>query len=73
MNTETITAQMHVDQILAKYPGLAQTFIEFGLPCMVCGQPFWGTIENLANQHNIDSEALIKVLNEKKHEIDAKT
>ncbi len=73
MNTKTITAQTHVDQILAEYPALAKTFIEFGLPCMVCGQPFWGTIENLASQHNIDGKALVEVLNENKRQIDDKT
>jgi predicted DNA-binding ribbon-helix-helix protein len=40
---------------------------------MVCGQPFWGTIEALARQHNIDGSSLIKALNHKKREIDAKS
>jgi hypothetical protein len=70
---DRITAETHVDQILNEYPSLSKTFIEFGLPCMVCGQPFWGTIEALARQHNIDGSSLIKALNHKKREIDAKS
>ena len=69
---ERITAQTHIDQLLAKYPSLSKTFVDFGLPCLVCGEPFWGTIETLAQQHNVDALKLVNILNEKKREIDAK-
>lgn len=70
---DVITAQTHIDRILSKYPSLSRTFIEFGLLCLVCGEPFWGTIEDLARQHDVDVGKLINVLNESKREIDAKT
>ena len=68
-----ITAQTHIDDLLAKYPSLSKTFIELGLPCLVCGEPFWGTIEELAQQHNIEVPTVVNVLNGKKREIDAKS
>ncbi|MGB7055207.1 MAG: hypothetical protein WBE28_07790 [bacterium] len=67
-----ITAQSHIDEILAKYPSLSKTFIELGLPCLVCGKPFWGTIEELARQHDSKVPILVNVLNDKRREIDAK-
>ena len=70
---DSITAQTHIDQLLAKYPSLSRTFIQFGLPCLVCGEPYWGTIEELARQHDVDLGELVNVLNENKREIDAKT
>lgn len=70
---ERITAQTHIDEILAKYPSLSKTFVELGTPCLVCGEPFWGTIEELARQHDIEVPILVNVLNDKKREIDAKS
>ena len=70
---EIITKEMHVDQILVKYPSLSKIFIEFGLPCLVCGEPFWGTVEELGKQHNVSVSDLVEKLNQKKRAIDAKS
>jgi hypothetical protein len=70
---ERINKEAHIDQILAKYPSLSKTFIEFGVPCLVCGEPFWGTVEQLANQHGVDIRKLIDRLNKDIEEIDENT
>ncbi len=70
---ERIEAETHIDQILSEYPSLSRVFIEFELPCMVCGEPFWGTIEQLGNQHNINITKLVKRLNEERDKFDEKT
>ncbi|HEC79386.1 MAG TPA: DUF1858 domain-containing protein [candidate division WOR-3 bacterium] len=67
-----ITEQTSVEEIVAKYPGMTKVFIDFGLPCLVCGEPFWGTVEELARQNNVDLKSLIKALNKKKEEFDEK-
>jgi len=67
-----ITKDSPVEEVLREYPSLSKTFIKIGLPCQVCGQAFWGTIEELAQQNNVDPENLVKKLNEKRHEIDEK-
>ena len=46
--------------------------MDFGLPCLVCGEAFWGTIEELTRQKDVNIEELVKKLNEKKREIDEK-
>ncbi|MDH4210145.1 MAG: DUF1858 domain-containing protein [candidate division WOR-3 bacterium] len=66
---EKINADTHVEQILMKYPALSRIFIDFGLPCLVCGEPFWGTIAELGSNHSIS----IDKLNEVKAEIDEKS
>ncbi len=68
----TITEQTSVEDVLKAYPALTQVFIEQGLPCLVCGEPFWGTIEELSRRHNIDPQNLVNKLNQKKREIDEK-
>ena len=67
-----IAKDISVSDVLAKHPGLVKIFIDFGLPCLVCGEAFWGTIEELAQRHNVDVENLVNKLNEKKKEIDEK-
>lgn len=69
---DKITAQTSVEDVLKKYPTLVHVFIEHRLPCLVCGEPFWGTIEELSRQHHIDVKGLINKLNQKKREIDEK-
>ncbi len=63
-----ITEKTSVEDLLAVYPHLAKVFVEFGLPCYVCGEAFWGTIEELAQRYNVDTDRLIKVLKEKTQE-----
>lgn len=67
-----ITKQTAVDDVVKGYPALTRVFIQFGLPCLVCGEPFWGTIEELAQQNNVDPANLVKKLNKKRHETDEK-
>ena len=70
---EKIDKSTHVDQLLSKYPALSKTFIEFGLPCLVCGEPFWGTIAELASRHQVSTDELVKRLNEVRTEMNEKT
>ena len=58
-----ITKETSVEELLNNNPGFSKTFIELGLPCLVCGQAFWGTIEELARQNNIPVEKVIDELN----------
>ena len=40
--------------------------VAMGLPCMTCGEPFWGTFEDLARQcgkHEAATDALVDELN----------
>jgi hybrid cluster-associated redox disulfide protein len=59
-----ISKDMKVEEILTDHPELTRVFIEQGLPCLVCGEPFWGTIEELAVRYRADLNILIKRLNE---------
>lgn len=70
---EQITTETHIDQMLAEYPSLSKVFIELGLPCLVCGEPFWGTVNQLCAQHGKDAAILVKLLNEEINESNEKT
>lgn len=60
-----VTAETPVEALLDAVPGANEYLIEQGLPCIVCGEPFWGTLGDLARRHRIeDVEALVRGLNE---------
>ena len=67
-----VTEKTSVEELLSVYPQLSRVFIKSGLPCFVCGEAFWGTIEELAQRHNVNVNELIKQLNEEKQKIDGK-
>ncbi len=53
-----------VEDVITKYPKTVKVFMEFGIPCMVCGEPIWGTIKENAEKYNVkDIQKLLKELN----------
>ena len=60
------------EDVLMRYPSLSKTFIEIGLPCQVCGQVFWGSIEELVHQNNVDVQNVVDKLNERRRELHEK-
>jgi hybrid cluster-associated redox disulfide protein len=65
-----ITRETSIEDVLESYPGLSKVFVELGLLCLVCGEAFWGTVEEIAKQHNMDVDKLIEKLNQRKQERD---
>jgi hypothetical protein len=49
-----ITEQTPVEDIVAEHPAAARIFLRWGLPCVTCGEPFWGTVGELARQNHFD-------------------
>lgn len=48
-----------IEELLVAHPSSVKYLIERGLPCLVCGEPTWGTLEELAqskdwNEQQID-------------------
>jgi hybrid cluster-associated redox disulfide protein len=52
-----------VEDVLKGHPHLTRVFIQQGIPCLVCGESFWGTIEELARQYGKDVDTLVDELN----------
>lgn len=59
-----ITAETPVEVVLEEVPEANEYLIGRGVPCLVCGEPFWGSIGDLARRHGIeDVDALVRDLN----------
>ncbi len=62
-----ISANITIEQLIKDYPGAVRFLIEKGLPCVVCGEPFWGTLADLAKQKELNDQqidALVTEFNE---------
>lgn len=49
-----ITANTSIDELLELLPEANGYLIEQGLPCLVCGEPYWGSVGDLAGKHGVD-------------------
>jgi len=68
-----ITSGMLVADLIAAYPFAVSFLSERNLHCIICGEPVWGTIEQLARDKHFDPrqiEELIKDLNLKARSVE---
>jgi len=59
----TITKEMHIGEVVEKFPQTAQVFLRHGLMCFGCAVARFENVEQGAMAHGINVEALIKDLN----------
>ena len=63
----TIHSDDLVEDVVETYPETVRTFMDHNFPCLVCGEPVWGTIEENARRNGIVGEAfhtLMRALNQ---------
>jgi Ni,Fe-hydrogenase I small subunit len=53
-----IQANIKIDDLIRQYPDSVGFLIKKGLPCVVCGEPFWGTLADLARQKGFSNEQI---------------
>ncbi len=58
-----INRKMSIEEIVRKYPETVTTFERYGLGCLGCQAALFENIEQGAEIHGIDVEALVKDLN----------
>ncbi len=59
-----ITKDMLIEEVVTKYPQTVQVFVRHSIPALVCGEPAWGTVEEVVRKSNADLEQVLKELNE---------
>lgn len=61
-----LTKDILVEDLVEAYPELIGPLLHEGVVCMVCGESYWGTLEELAQSKGIaDTDELIASLQEK--------
>lgn len=57
-----ISPDISIEDLLERYPGSVKFLIDKGLPCLVCGEPSWGTLKELAREKGLDDNALARLV-----------
>ena len=50
MKMLTISKDVPVEELVESYTCVVRFLTDEGLPCVVCGEPFWGSLGDLARQ-----------------------
>lgn len=58
-----ITKNIYIEDLVERYPELISPLADFGLFCLRCGEPVWGTLEELAEEKNLQ-ERLDEIVNQ---------
>jgi hypothetical protein len=61
---EQITKNTYVEELLEIKPLAVSYFLDKGIACLVCGEPFWGTIEELVLKKGYSQEQLEQFVEE---------
>jgi hypothetical protein len=64
-----IERTISIEDLLEHFPGSVQFLINKKLPCLVCGEPNWGTLEELAKEKGWSDEAVDTLVNEMNEEL----
>ncbi len=53
-----ITKDTYIEDLIEKHPEANAFMLKNGLGCIMCGEPFWGTIGELAHEKNFSTEKI---------------
>ena len=59
-----ITAESRVDEMVEQWPDTVSFLLGHGLPCVVCGEPFWGSLRELCVQKGWSAEKIAELVRE---------
>ncbi len=51
-----------IEDLIEAHPSAVGFFTSEGLPCVVCGEPFWGSVGDLARQMNWTDEQITRLI-----------
>jgi hypothetical protein len=58
MVVQGISKDISVEDLLRRYPASVRFLIQRNLPCLVCGEPVWGTLEDVASRAGYDGQQI---------------
>lgn len=61
---ERITRQMTVEALVDRHPRSVRVFLKRGIQCLVCGEPVWGTVEELARGAGLNESGIDELLSD---------
>ena len=62
-----ITKDTPIEDLIEQLPLSVSYLREKGIVCIVCGEPVWGTVNEIAKQKNFSNEDIEQIVNELNH------
>lgn len=59
-----ITSETLIEDLVKEHPETIKIFTRHKMPCIICGEPLWGSIEENAKRYGVNLEELLKDLRE---------
>lgn len=53
-----------IEDLVREHPETIKVFTKHKMPCIICGEPLWGTIEENTIRYNVNLDELLKDLKE---------
>jgi hypothetical protein len=53
-----IRKEISIETLITEYPASVTFMVQEGLPCFVCGEPTWGTFEEMARRKGKSDEEI---------------
>lgn len=60
----TINKDIYIEDLVEQYPAAVSFLSKKGIVCMVCGEPAWGTLAELAQEKGFDDAEIAKIVDE---------
>jgi len=64
MSEKLITKEMWVEEILEKYPTAQEFLSKKNIVCVMCGEPVWGSLEELMRDKDFSDEEIDTIIKE---------
>jgi len=59
-----ITKDIQIEDLVVQLPQSVSYLRDKGIVCVVCGEPVWGTLSDLAVQKGLSNESIEQIVNE---------
>ena len=66
----SISASMQVEDLLERYPVATRLLLQRGIPCLVCGEPVWGTLGAVLASHGKQEPEIAAIVQELRNELE---
>lgn len=65
-NKPDISPDITIEELIDHYPAANAFLIGRGLPCIVCGEPVWGTLKQLAQDKKLNEDQILQLVEDLK-------
>lgn len=69
MEKPEISPEITIEDLVNNYPGVSTILINKGLPCIICGEPVWGTLRELAMDKHYSEDQIAELVSSLRAEL----